>query len=89
MLGSKLFANLELQYQSDSLTLARTRGPSFWLTNFTLNTHDRWSKVELTAGIYNAFDEDHPFSGAEEHLQRLLPQEGRTYGGRFVVRFGK
>jgi iron complex outermembrane receptor protein len=87
VLGSKLFANVDLQYQSDSLTLARTRGPSFWLTNFTLNTHDRWSKVELTVGIYNAFDEDHPFSGAEEHLQRLLPQEGRTYGAEIVVRF--
>lgn len=87
VLGSKLFANLELQYHSDSFTPARTRSPSFWLTNFTLNTHDRWSKVELTAGIYNAFDVDHPFPGAEEHLQRLLPQEGRTYGAEVVVRF--
>ena len=87
VLKSELFANLELQYHSDSLTLARTRSPSFWLTNFTLNTHDRWSKVELTAGIYNAFDTDHPFPGAEEHVQELLPQEGRTYGAEVVVRF--
>jgi iron complex outermembrane receptor protein len=87
VLDSKLFANLELQFQSNSLTLARTRSPSFWLTNFTLNTHDRWAKVELTAGIYNMFNGDHPFSGSEEHVQRLLPQEGRTYGAEVVVRF--
>jgi iron complex outermembrane receptor protein len=85
--GSQLFANLELQYQSDSLTLARTHSPSFWLTNFTLNTHDRWSKVELTAGVYNAFNEAHPFPGAEEHAQLVLPQEGRSYGAQLVVRF--
>jgi iron complex outermembrane receptor protein len=87
ILGSRLFANLELQYQSDSLTLARTHSPAFWLTNFTLNTHDRWSKVELTAGVYNAFNEAHPFPGAEEHAQLVLPQEGRTYGAQVVVRF--
>jgi iron complex outermembrane receptor protein len=87
VLNSKLFANLELQYNGDSLTLARTRSPAFWITNFTLNTHDRWSKVELTAGIYNAFDEDRPFPGAEEHAQTLLQQEGRTYGAEVVVRF--
>lgn len=87
ILNSKLFATLELQYNSDSITLARTRTPSFWLANFTLSTHDRWSKLELTAGIYNAFDEDRPFPGAEEHVQQLLQQEGRTYGAEVVVRF--
>lgn len=87
VLDSKLFANLQLQYHSDTLTLSRSRAPSFWLTNFTLNTHDRWSKVELTAGIYNAFDVDRSLSGAEEHAQRLLPQEGRTYGAEIIVRF--
>lgn len=87
VLASKVFANLELQYNSDSVTLARTRSPSFWITNFTLNSHDRWSKVELTAGIYNAFDEERPFPGSEEHAQLVLPQAGRTYGAEVVVRF--
>jgi iron complex outermembrane receptor protein len=87
LLDSKLFASMELQYQSDTLALAGTRVPSSWLTNFTFNTHERWSKLELTAGIYNAFDADRPFSGAEEHAQERLPQEGRTYGAQVVVRF--
>ncbi|HEY0681375.1 MAG TPA: TonB-dependent receptor [Steroidobacter sp.] len=87
VLRSKLFANLDLQYQSETLTLAGTRSPDFWLANFTLNTHDRWSKVELTAGVYNVFDEDRWFSGAEEHVQSQLQQEGRSYGGEIVIRF--
>ncbi len=87
VLNSKLFANLDLQYNSHSLTLARTHSPSFWTTNFTVNSHDRWSKVELTAGVYNVFDEDRPFPGSEEHAQTLLRQEGRSYGAEVIVRF--
>jgi outer membrane cobalamin receptor len=87
ILNSKVFANLELQYNSETVTLARTHSPSYWITNLTLNSHDRWSKVELTAGIYNAFDEARPFPGAEEHAQTLLQQEGRTYGAEVIVRF--
>lgn len=87
ILREKVFANLDLQYQSDTLTLSRTRSPSFWLANFTLNTHDRWSKVELTAGVYNLFDAERWFPSAEEHAQSQLQQEGRTYGGEIVVRF--
>lgn len=87
ILNSKIFANLELQYNSETLTLARTRSPSYWITNFTLNSHDRWSKVELTAGIYNAFDEERLFPGSEEHAQTLLQQQGRAYGAEVIVRF--
>ncbi|GFE83922.1 hypothetical protein GCM10011487_59220 [Steroidobacter agaridevorans] len=87
ILNSKVFANLELQYNSETVTLARTHSPSYWITNFTLNSHDRWSKVELTAGIYNAFDEERLFPGSEEHAQTLLQQQGRTYGAEVIVRF--
>lgn len=87
LFASPLFANLELQYSSSSVTLSRAHSPSFLLTNFTLNTHELWSGIELTAGVYNAFDVEHPFPGAEEHAQDILQQEGRTYGGRFIVRF--
>lgn len=89
LFGSPLFANLELQYISKSTTLSRAHSPSFVLTNFTLNTRELWSGIELTAGVYNAFDVEHPFPGAEEHVQDILQQEGRTYGGRFIVRFGR
>ena len=87
LFGSQLFAALELQYNASSVTLERTRSPSFVLTNFTLNTHDLWSAVELTGGIYNLFDVDHPFPSADEHAQATLQQAGRSYGGRIVVRF--
>jgi outer membrane receptor for ferrienterochelin and colicins len=87
LFGTPVFANLDVQYNSKSVTLVRTHSPSFVLANLTLNTHELWSGVELTAGVYNILDEDRRFPGAEEHVQETLPQEGRTYGGRFIVKF--
>jgi outer membrane receptor for ferrienterochelin and colicins len=87
LFGTPVFGNLELQYNSKSLTLAQTHTPSFVLANFTLNTHELWSSVELTAGVYNILDSDRRFPAAEEHQQTTLQQEGRTYGGRFIVKF--
>jgi len=87
LFGTPVFANVDLQYNSDSVTLVRNRSPSFVVANLTLNTHELWSGVELTAGVYNILDEERRFPGAEEHVQETLQQEGRTYGGRFIVRF--
>jgi outer membrane receptor for ferrienterochelin and colicins len=87
LFGTPVFANLDVQYNSKAMTLVRTHSPSFVLANLTLNTHELWSGVELTAGIYNLLDKERRFPGAEEHVQETLPQEGRTYGGRFLVKF--
>jgi len=87
LFNTPVFANLDLQYNSKTVTLARNHAPSFVVANLTLNTHELWSGVELTAGIYNILDEERRFPGAEEHAQDTLQQEGRTYGGRFIVKF--
>jgi len=87
LFNTSVFANLDLQYNSRTVTLARNHAPSFVVANLTLNTHELWSGVELTAGIYNILDEERRFPGAEEHAQDTLQQEGRTYGGRFIVKF--
>ncbi|MET0533169.1 MAG: TonB-dependent receptor [Steroidobacter sp.] len=87
LFGSSVFANLDLQYNSKSFALSRAHSPSFVLANFTLNTHDLWSGVELTAGVYNILDRERRFPGSEEHVQETLQQEGRSYGARFIVRF--
>lgn len=87
LFGTPVFANLDLQYTSKTVTLARNHAPAFVVANLTLNTHELWSRVELTAGVYNILDEDRRFPGAEEHVQETLQQEGRTYGGRFIVKF--
>lgn len=87
LFDTPVFANLDLQYNGKAMTLARNYAPSFVVANLTLNTHELWRGVELTAGVYNLLDEERRFPGAEEHAQETLQQEGRTYGGRFIVKF--
>lgn len=87
LFGTPVFANLDIQYHGKAVTLLRNHSPSHLLANLTLNTHELWSGVELTAGVYNLLDDERRFPGAEEHVQETLPQEGRTYGGRFIVKF--
>lgn len=83
-----LIASLEVQYASDRLKLSRTRAGSFVVTNLAAHTPDLWHGVELTAGIYNLFDVDHPMVAAPGgNTQELLPQEGRTFSGRVTMRF--
>jgi iron complex outermembrane receptor protein len=36
-------------------------------------------ELELSAGVYNLFDEDYSHPGAAEHTQDLLEQDGRTF----------
>jgi outer membrane receptor protein involved in Fe transport len=44
-------------------------------------------RVELAAGLYNVFDTSYADPGAEEHVQTLIPQDGRTAMLRVRVRF--
>lgn len=84
---TKLLSNLELQYQSNSITLAGAHSPDFMLTNLSLTTATLWPNVELTAAVYNALDAKHVYPGAEEHLQDIMQLNGRTFQGKLVVRF--
>ncbi|HVF16695.1 MAG TPA: TonB-dependent receptor [Steroidobacteraceae bacterium] len=83
----QLYANLEVQYHSESFTFNGARSPDFVLTNLSFNTHDLWKGIELSAGIYNLLDTEHVYPAAQEHLQTTLEQDGRTYRGKLTVRF--
>ena len=85
--AKQVYANLELQYQSEAYTLIRTRSPDFVLANLSVNTRDLWNGVELSVGVYNLLNARDAFAGAEEHAQAVLTQDGRTYRGKFTVRF--
>lgn len=44
-------------------------------------------KLELTAGIYNAFDKENADPGSEEHIQDAIRQDGRSFLVRLAYRF--
>jgi outer membrane receptor for ferrienterochelin and colicins len=82
-----VFGNVELRYQSDSLTLAGARSPSFVITNLSVTTQKLWTGVDLSFAIHNVFDADEIYPASEEHTQDTLELNGRTFLGKLAVHF--
>jgi outer membrane receptor for ferrienterochelin and colicins len=83
---SRATAAFELQHVGERLTLDGTSLDSFLLANATLSTEGA-RRLELSAGVYNVFNRHYSDPGGEEHVQRSIPQDGRTIRGRVTVRF--
>jgi outer membrane receptor protein involved in Fe transport len=80
----KLDAGLELQYQSSVATLAGQHADAFVLGNLSLTARAR-PDLQLSAGLYNIFNTRYAYPGAEDHLQDVIVQDGRTV--RVSVRY--
>jgi outer membrane receptor protein involved in Fe transport len=58
----------------------------FILGNATATTPVN-KKLDLELGVYNFLNRPYADPGAEEHLQRAIEQDGRTFRVRVIVRF--
>jgi len=77
--NDRLYLSFEGQYYDGRLTLAGEHTPEAFLSNLSLHSPGLFSKVRLTATIYNLFDEDFYVPGSAEHPQDQVIQEGRTF----------
>jgi len=75
----KVFATLDCQIMSDRKTLADHIDPAYGAVNFVLLGRQLIRGLEVSANIYNLFNEKYSDPGGEEHLQDLLQQNGRTF----------
>lgn len=83
----RLFAGLELQYHGHVRTLDGSEVDDFIVANVTLLGRRIFKGLELSAGIYNVFDTLYGYPGAEDHLQRVIHQNGRTVRAKFTYAF--
>jgi outer membrane receptor for ferrienterochelin and colicins len=81
-----LTLGLEGHYVGSRMTTSGERLPGFFLQNVVL-TAPAHSHVEVSAGLYNAFDVSYADPGAEEHRQPSIPQDGRTFQARLRIGF--
>lgn len=79
-------AGAEAQYVGRRATL-QGQAPGFWLANLTLSAVRLAPGMELSASLYNAFDRRYGDPGAEEHVQDVIPQNGRTFRIRLSYAF--
>jgi iron complex outermembrane receptor protein len=94
--GDRLVASAELQYTSERTSL--TPGPGgtlvpgqtaedFVTVNFTLVLQKLVKNLEVSASVYNLFDEVYADPATLFHEQDLIPQNGRTFRVKATYRF--
>jgi iron complex outermembrane receptor protein len=76
--GRRVTAGLELQYVGSRRTLADQKAPAYWLAHVNVLGRSLAKGLDLSFGVYNLLGEDYGEPGSEEHLQDLIPQNGRS-----------
>jgi outer membrane receptor for ferrienterochelin and colicins len=83
LIKQKLFASMDLQYLSKRLTLEGQYTGSYVLPNFTLFSRNVLKRWEISASLYNAFNQKYSDPAGNGLLEDSIPQDGRTF--RFKV----
>jgi outer membrane receptor protein involved in Fe transport len=86
-LGSRLTGGLSLQYVSSRLTLRGDRARSATLVDVNVVAPGIWRRLDLSVGVRNLLGAKWADPGSEEHVQAVLPQDGRTITVRAIWSF--
>jgi iron complex outermembrane receptor protein len=80
-------AGLEAQYHGATHTLDGGAARDFLLGNLTLTAREVAKGLEVSASIYNLADTKYGYPGAEDHVQRVIPQPGRTFNVKATYKY--
>jgi iron complex outermembrane receptor protein len=68
-------------------TITRRSESGFLIANLTLFSHDVVKGLNVSASVYNLFDARYGYPGAEDHLQDVIQQDGRSFRLKLTFRF--
>ncbi|HSW52028.1 MAG TPA: TonB-dependent receptor, partial [Sulfuricaulis sp.] len=85
--GTAWRGGLEWQYTDRRRTLSGGETASQALTNLTLSSGRLVKGLEISASLYNLFDKAWSDPGGEEHLQDVIPQDGRGWRLKLNYRY--
>jgi iron complex outermembrane receptor protein len=83
----KLYAGVEAQYHSEVRTVRPGHASDFVVANVNLFSRNLVKGLELSAGIYNLFDSRYGYPGSHDHLQQIIPQDGRSFRIKLTYKF--
>lgn len=86
-LAEKLVAALEIQYTSSRETLLSGRAGGFGVANVTLLSRAWKRGPSLSLSIFNLFDKKYGDPGGAEHVQTVIPQDGRSFRAQVKYEF--
>ncbi len=83
----KIFASMELQGMSERDTVRAGSVDAVWLVNATLYSRELAKGLELSASVFNLFDQRYRDPVADDFTQDSIPQEGRTFRLKLTYKF--
>ena len=87
LLKDRLFFGVELQRIGSAKAVQSGRVDAAWFANATLFGRKIVEGVEISASVYNLFNQQVGNTGFDEHRQRILDQNGRSFRVRLAYRF--
>jgi iron complex outermembrane receptor protein len=78
---------MNVQCVSKRRTLAGNYAGAYVVPNLTLFSQKALKGWEVSASIYNIFDEEYGDPGSQEHRQDIIFQDGRSFRIRVGYRF--
>jgi iron complex outermembrane receptor protein len=87
LIRDKLFLGTELYYSSERKTITDDRTEDAFVVNATLFSLPLNENLEVSASVYNLFDEKIEHPGGTEHEQDILVQNDRSFRAKVTYRF--
>lgn len=83
----KVIASMDLQYVSKRATLTGQYTSAYIVPNFTLFSRKVLRGWELSASLYNAFDEQYADPAGNGLTENVISQDGRSFRVKVVYKF--
>ena len=83
----RLFASMEAQYVSSTLTNSRTHVGGFFLANATVSSPELIHGLSFSGTVHNLFDKRYANPVGEELPESSIVQDGRTVSFKLTYRF--
>jgi iron complex outermembrane receptor protein len=87
LIKQKLFASMDLQYVSKRATLNGQYSGAYAVPDFTLFSRNVLAKWELSASLYNAFNQRYTDPAGNGLRENVIFQDGRTYRIKIAYKF--
>ncbi len=87
LVGRGLSAGFEGLYSGARRTLGPTDLRPYFVSNLTLLSQKLWKGLDVSIGAYNLLNTRYADPGAEEHRQKAIEQDGRSFRLKLTYRF--
>jgi outer membrane receptor protein involved in Fe transport len=87
LIKQKMYASMDLQYVSKRVTLAGQYSAAYAVPNFTLLSRNILARWQISASLYNAFNQKFADPAGNGLAEDSIFQDGRTYRIKVAYRF--